>query len=309
MQWQKWSFVLLVFVACQTEKADQNLQRCDFQSVADSLRPVKGALVSTRFSSYEALQASIDLSHENGAQLRHCSQGKVVNSILRDGISQRDFEAARDSGLWEKLSLLLRSPVSVSNRRPLQIIANLSRRRPDLYGESDPAFYDLSAAMMRHLRVQDSSDLLIKDLTSPKGYFNTINHFTSQVFMTALFSEEVADLVADAHERKNIPELIHGNFSPAQIADLDQGPVDNYVDMVNNEWGQEFGKKLKGKYRIFPNKKWTPELLAAFLNDIQSHYTWTFQLDFTPFRPTDEVVWKFSKKMNGMLSDDRISNL
>ena len=74
--------------------------------------------------------------------------------------------------------------------------------------------------------------------------------------------------------------------------------MDNYVDLINNEWGQELGKQLKEKYNIDRETNWTPELLANYLNDLQSYYSWAFQIGFEPFRPEDDVVRRFSDKIN-----------
>jgi len=137
---------------------------------------------------------------------------------------------------------------------------------------------------------------------SEKGYLNTFNHVTAQAFMTSIFSEELADFIADVHERHNLPELISGNFSEAQLTDLDNGPVDNYIDLINNEWGQELGKSLREKYNISTKTRWTPELLAAYLNDIQRYYSWTFQIGFRPFKPADEMVKHFTNKINKVLA-------
>ena len=95
--------------------------------------------------------------------------------------------------------------------------------------------------------------------------------------------------------------MITGKFPEEEIKDLEEGPVDNYVDLINNEWGQELGKQLKKKYNINRETYWTPELLANYLNDIQSYYSWAFQIGFKPFRPEDEVIQRFSNKVNGAM--------
>jgi hypothetical protein len=114
----------------------------------------------------------------------------------------------------------------------------------------------------------------------------------------------LADFVGDTHERYYHPELITGKFSEKQVNDLDEGPLDNYVDVINNEWGQEIGVKLKEKYSINRNTRWTPELLASYLNELQRYYSWAFQIGFRPVRPDEEVVIKFSSKMNLVLAGD-----
>ncbi|MEP7127923.1 MAG: hypothetical protein ABI729_03605, partial [Chitinophagales bacterium] len=140
-----------------------------------------------------------------------------------------------------------------------------------------------------------------KDSTE-KGYLNTFNHMTAQAFITSCFSEELADFVGDTHERYHHPELILGKFSKKEINDLAEGPVDNYVDIINNEWGQEVGKQLSKKYAISRKTYWTPELMSNYLNDLQDYYSWAFQIGFKPFRPEDEQVIKFSRKMNAVLN-------
>jgi hypothetical protein len=42
-------------------------------------------------------------------------------------------------------------------------------------------------------------------------------------------------------------------------------------------------------------------LLTNYLNDIQGYYSWAFQIGFTPFRPSDEIVEQFTWKMNEVI--------
>ena len=74
-----------------------------------------------------------------------------------------------------------------------------------------------------------------------------------------------------------------------------------YIDIINNEWGQELGKALRIKYKIDQDTEWTPDLLASYLNDVQSYYSWVFQIGFEPFRASDEIVIRFSRKTNTVL--------
>jgi hypothetical protein len=179
-------------------------------------------------------------------------------------------------------------------------IENLGRRRPWQFGKGDVAFYDLAEAMVQHIAAVDTIDMPARDL-SEKGYLNTFNHITAQAFMTSIFSEELADFVADVHERFNMPELIAGHFTEKQLSDMETGPVDNYIDIINNEWGQELGKVLRKKYGLTKQTVWTPALLTAYLNDIQSYHSWAFQIGFTPFRSSDEKVIQFANKINTVL--------
>ena len=171
-----------------------------------------------------------------------------------------------------------------------------------MFGEGDLAFYDLAETMVYNISDDDLTLMPSEDL-SEKGYLNTFNHITAQAFITSIYSEEIADFVADVHERYHHPELITGDFTDDLRSDLENGPVDNYIDLLNNEWGQELGKQLKEKYHLTRHTYWTPELLADYLNDVQDYYSWAFQIGFKPFKSTDEKVIRFSKKINSVNKD------
>lgn len=267
------------------------------------------ALLATRIPSLEALKSVIQIEyHASGADsfvcLYHCSGGKAVTSILKTGVSQGDFNKARNSdALGDRLSLLFRSPYAVANRKDLEKVFLLSRWDPRLFGQGDVAYFDLAKQSAGHINTPDLAFLNPRDSTE-KGYINSFNHITAQALITTCFSEEMADFIADAHERHHHPELITGKFTEAQIKDLDEGPVDNYVDMVNNEWGQEIGKQLKEKYHLHRETHWTPELLADYLNDLQHYYSRAFQVGFEPFRREDELLRRFSEKMNTVMQEN-----
>ncbi len=275
----------------------------------------KGALLSTKFKTLDELKELIHIEYYQSdplsqqtlqfkpfVKLSHTTEYQEVSSILMKGVSEADFIKAGISGFWIRLQLAMDSPYFVFNRHSLLKVYNLSRRRGTVFGEGDMAFYDLAETMVNNISDHDLALMSGADL-SEKGYLNTFNHITSQVFMTAIFSERLADYIADTHERRNMPELISGNFTPEQLSDLAKGPVDNYVDIINNEWGQELGKVLKNKYKITSKTQWTPELLAHFLNDIQRYYSWVFQISFKPYRITDEVLVTFSGKINSVMNE------
>ena len=259
------------------------------------------ALLASRFNTLNELANAIDIQYgsKNGnyVQLVHCSKGASVTSILDSGIHEGDFRNARDGGFIDRLSLLWHSPYAVIHRSELQIISAMARRKPELYGEGDVAFYDLAESCVEHIYKDDLARLGYSD-TTEKGYINTFNHITAQALVTSLMSEQMADYIADAHERFHMPELLSGNFSPDQLIDKDKNPTDNYVDIINNEWGQEIGKVLKKKYAIHPETVWTKTLLTGYLNDLQSYYSWSFQIGFNPFKETDDVIDRFTKKLN-----------
>ncbi len=270
-------------------------------------RAVKGALLGTRFKSLEELKSVIKIEYFNDnassdsmVRVSHYSNGLEVISVLETGVSQGDFSKARDGNLWDRLSLVIRSPFTVINRADLERAYILSRRIPIWFGEGDVAFFDLAETSVANINTEDLAFRHAKDSTE-KGYLNSFNHITAQAFITSCFSEEMADFIADSHERFRHPELITGKFTEKQIKDLEEGPVDNYVDLINNEWGQEVGKALRKEHNISRETYWTPELLTNYLNDLQSYYSWAFQIGFKPFNPDDIVVLRFSNKINVLM--------
>ena len=274
------------------------------------LQPIRNvpkcALLSTRFKSFEALKEVIQIEYftegKSRVQLTHSGNGLMVHSILETGISEADFMRVQKGDLLDKIGLGIDTPYGAFHKNDLMRVYLLSRRRGNLFGEGDPAFYDLAEMMVCHIVGDDLLHMPAEDL-GEKGYINTFNHITAQAFMTTLFSEKLADFIADVHERKALPELVTGQFSHAQLNDLENGPIDNYVDMINNEWGQELGKTLTLKYNLNDETKWTPELLANYLNDVQKYYSWAFQIGFRPFNPTDQNVARFATKLNKVMGD------
>ena len=282
-------------------------------SETDSDRAINGALLASRIETLDELKSVIDIFYfidsasltdslevNSTVVLRHCSHGKEVVSELSSGISQDDIAKARDGDYGDQLALAISAPYAVANRMDLNKVYTLSRWKPNLFGEGDVAFYDLAKQSVGNIRTPDRAYLNERD-SSEKGYINSFNHITGQAIVTTCFSEEMADFIADVHELHNMSELTSGNFSIDQLNDVNNNPVDNYVDMINNEWGQELGKKLKVRYSITNKTEWTPELLANYLNDIQSYYSWAFRIGFRPFTIDDDVIKKFSNKINQVL--------
>jgi len=277
----------------------------------DSAHPhayIQGALLGTKFRSLEDLKTVLKVEYEASrlfdqkqVTITHASAGTEVTTILETGIDQNDFRSARDGGFWDRVSLAVRSPYTLMNRDDLVRVYYLSRRIDRIFGEDDVAFFDIAQTMMFNIPAEDLAAMPTRD-TTEKGYINTFNHINAQAFMTSVMSEDLADFIADVHERL-FPELITGQFSEEQLADLDEGPVDNYVDMINNEWGQELGKKLKDKYGITRNTEWTPELLTQYLNDLQEYYEWALQIEMKPYKPNDALMIKYATKINKIMGD------
>ncbi len=296
-------------------KNDAQVVKCTCSYLQDSLSSYVGtkALLASRFQSTDELKSVIDIDYFKGnspsehadsnntmVQLRHCSNGAQIISLLESGISQKEISDVAGGDIFDKASLVLRSPYAVSNRMLIYKIFNLARRRPHLFGAGDVAFYDLALASANNINTDELAYLHERD-SSEKGYINTFNHITAQALITSLFSEGLADFISDVHERNNMPELTTGRFTKEQLEHRDDNPVDNYVDMINNEWGQELGKKLRKKHCINSETKWTRDLLADYLNEIQSYYSKAFQIGFQPFTSDDELIIKFTYKINKVM--------
>lgn len=268
------------------------------------------ALLASRINSLEELKEIIEINYfnrfsedSNGkdtrsmVRLKHCSNGVEVISELKAGISQNDIINARNGNMTDKLTLLYNSPFAIANRMDINKIYLLARVKPYLFGEGDVAFYGLAAASVRKINTSRLAYLHPRD-SSEKGFINTFNHITAQAIITSCFSEDLADFVADVHELHNMPELTNGQFSNEQLHAPDDNPVDNYVDMINNEWGQELGKELKRRYNINSSTCWTAELLVNYLNEVQNYYSWAFQIGFEPFKKEDKEIIRFVEKIN-----------
>ncbi len=282
--------------------------------VSHKSRIGKEALLVTRIKSFDELKELVQITYADDTiaskgtvygkpwvRLIHRCEDREVTSELKAGISQSDFMLAKRGTVWDKVLLGLKSPFSLLNRKDLMRIEHLGRRKPETFGMGDPAFLDLAEIMVSHISDEDLMSIPVEDL-GEKGYLNTFNHIAAQALMTSIFSETLADFVADVHELYNMPELITGNFTNDQLANTIDGPVDNYIDMINNEWGQELGKSLSKKYLINRKTDWTPELLTNYLNDVQSYCSWALQIGFKPFRATDKKVIQFVRKINIVLA-------
>jgi hypothetical protein len=215
---------------------------------------------------------------------------------MTDGITQEDIMKARDGSIFDKLALALRSPYAAWNRRDLSKIYMLARIRPTIFGEGDVAFYDLAEASMRNILPVNGAFDNFRD-SLEKGYINTFNHITAQSLITALYNDEIAEYLSTVHERYAMPQLVSGLFSEKQLVDTLNFPVDNYVDIINNEIGQDLGNYLKFKYQITESTEWTPAFMCQFLNEIQAYYAKSFNLTITPFKEDDPLILRFSSKI------------
>lgn len=258
------------------------------------------ALLLTSFETFDEFKSVVEIQYlpdSKGVTLTHKSSGYEVISELRPGLSEGDLKGAVEGALGDKLSVAARSPYAVIAREELQGVEWLARHRPGIFGQDDVAFYDIAERMVRNLSIRSKQGMTDRDLDE-KGYLNTFNHVIAQAFMTSLYSEKLADFVADLHERENMPQLISGDFTEEQIIDLEFGALDNYLDMVNNEWGQEIGKYLSKELGIVKGQCWDYDLVSDYINGIQGFMSRSFGVSFTPLSAQDAMVVKWAGKLN-----------
>lgn len=330
--WLPWALLLVAMVLAGCDHArrpewEETVRSCQCpepprDSVTGELPPwagIRGALLATRFESLEDFKRAVrvryftegnpsDSNTKTAVKLSQCTGGVEISSVLVSGSSQADIQAAKDNGIYSQAILTWRLPSVVAHRADLERVYVLARRLPMNFREGDPSFFDLAYQSVNQINTIDIALRFPKD-TTEKGFLNSFNHTTAQAFITTIFSEEVADLVADLHERKNMPELTTGSFTVSQLANPNNNPVENYVDMINNEWGQQIGMKLRTQFGITRWTYWTPGLLANYLNAMLGYYAWAFEVGFKPFKKDDDIVIRFAEKINIVMGKKPILRL
>src|SRR5262245_6350426 len=169
-----WLFILLLLVSsigCDHTRRNSPIKRGEcgspvntsHQVTATPYESVQMALLGTRFTSFEELKTVIRIEYFPGVSptdsaggentmdsVRHCSNGQEVISVLASGISQGEIREARIGDFWDRLHVLFKSPYAVTKRGELSKVHLLARRRNDLFGEGDPAFYDLAESAAKN---------------------------------------------------------------------------------------------------------------------------------------------------------------
>ncbi len=273
-------------------------------------------LLATRFNTMESLREKVRIEYSNKkclhdstecgqseVYLEYTSGGQTIRRWFRSGVNQGDLLKHKEADLLTKARFVVRHPRLVRFRRELEKVHILSRRRADLFGSLDAAFYHFAETSFRNITTPATAFANFRD-SGEKGYLNTFNHITAQAIITAFFSEDLAELIGDLHERLNMPELSTGRFSAQQLQDSLNNPMDNYVDIINNEIGQQLGKQLKRKYGIHSFTICDAGLLTMLLNEIQSYYMRTLGIGLNTFCSSDELIIKFSNKLNKLRALD-----
>ncbi len=297
--------ITFLFISCSEKNSSTIIEYSDFGT---RCKP----LITTRFKDLDHLKTVVKISHDrdyskldssesknSSVRLVYTSNGETIDRTLHSGTKQSDLQKIQKADFLSKLSFLFNNPYAVRERKALELFHMMSRRRADIFGSNDKAFYNLAELSFRNINSLNA--FYTERDSSEKGYINTFNHITAQAIITSFFSEELADLIGDLHERSSMTELTSGQFTIQQLQDTFNTPMDNYIDIINNEIGQRLGRSLRLKYQINENTISNPQLITKYLNDLQLYYMWSFGIGMNSFHSSDEKIIIFSNKFNYLL--------
>ena len=267
------------------------------------------ALLTTDFESFEEFRHLVDLRYykkgkKEIVRLSYSHNGHMINGELTSGYADTEIQKAQHENALKKISVFFAEMNLLRYGGDAKKIYNMVRRRPHVFGADDVAVFNLAEKMMEHIYQDEKATLPAKTL-SEKGLINTFNHILGQTFFTSIYSEGISDFIADVHERGNLKAMTNGAFTEEELDDIEFGAVDNYVDIVNNEIGQELGKSLRKKYQMHKDMIWNEALLCNYLNDVQAHFTWCLHLNFEPFKVGDPEIGIYVKKLNRLTDDSQ----
>jgi RHS repeat-associated protein len=180
---------------------------------------------------------------------------------------------------WGKASYAASHP---GNALVLNKINNLSLRKNN---DQKMAFQDIANTLKANLSKGEARGTID----------NTFLHVAGQSFITTLFGEGYADLSGDIHERDH-KSLLTGNIQ----AGVDtQKAIDNYSDIINNQWGQRWGEAISKDLGITKDTEWTNDLTSKYLNALQDKISKGMGVKFDKsFKESDNFVKKTTEFIN-----------
>ncbi len=257
------------------------------------------ALVSSDYSTLEALKKSINIKYDKddvSVTVSHTFNNASVTKILGQGIRERDLRQLQSGSFSEKVSAVFNNPSIIYHERVLKGSLILAYKKSNI---TDIGNYHVAQIMANNLAGSAS----LSHQNSEKGLVNTFNHILGQAVLTIFYGASSADYVGDAHERGQ-PSLMTGAITEAETMQA----IDNYVDLINNQWGQTLGNELRQKYGnivdvggLVFDGKFNENLVntnlanvAGFLNDVQNYVGNTFGYTGKAFSSTDEIVKQYT---------------
>lgn len=250
-------------------------------------------LLATDYSSLEDLKKDINIEYneDKSVDLELVSHPEI-NHKLTDGVGDKEIKdlknQASKASLLEKANIAFDHPQLAWYRNDLQAIETMSYRKKNI---AELGLYNIADAFRNDIESGASA----KEL-GDKGLVNTFNHTFGQSVITMLFGENVADLAGDIHERDQ-PALRTGEFKNS--GDITQA-IDNYVDIMNNQIGQDLGADFKKKFAASLHFGFTPEASAELLNEGRDFFAKSFNLKFGKEKYTaeDDLAKRFCIVLN-----------
>lgn len=204
---------------------------------------------------------------------------KYKNTVLTHTLNNTGFTNDELKTFVGKVELCIQDPFMCSI---LNSINNMSYRAEN---SMKMAFGDMPDKMIGNLKNKPKDAAALS---------NTMLHVTGQALITAIWGAGVADVVGDMHERDQ-KSLMTGDIKDTELKQA----IDNYCDLVNNEFGQLWGKEIADKLKIGPHTTWTDELTANFLNELQDKFKESLNLKFDKkFSKDDQFVKDYTKFIN-----------
>lgn len=153
--------------------------------------------------------------------------------------------------------------------------------------------------IMRQMLLNADQKLDISNPTEVDAnqYSNSTLHFMGQVIFSILHGSEQAKFVADMHERGR-PHFFNSEGTYTMTTETLDDYEDIYRDLLNHEYGRQFGIILSKKYGEKISYKWPPETTAGVLNDIQGYLGKSYDLKFKDFKPSNPQLVRFTDLIN-----------
>jgi hypothetical protein len=209
-----------------------------------------------------------------------------INELSESTVTQAELKAAAAGGFLDKAAVALAHPELVWFKSDLEAIEKLSFVKKNTAGS---AIGHVTDAMLTHIKPP------AKSKAASEGRQNMLLHVFGQAVITTLFGRAAADLAGDIHER-DMASLISGAITPAEA----KGAIDNYVDLINNVYGQQLGAQLATSVGVGVGggTTWDPALTTEYLNAAQRWISREMGWKMSDFTVSDSVVVKFTALLN-----------
>ena len=257
-------------------------------------------IIASEHPTLEKLKEEIDITYGNGRVTVGHSKKKLKdrNTLRSSLIGEAELKKAHEaSEKWNhvrKALFGLSHPRLAINQTALERSEKLSFVKKN---NSGSALGRISNAMFDNIQNKPSVKPYEgpggEKLTSHDATKNMMLHVFGQSTFTVLYGEGAADLTGDLHERDQ-PSLITGEIGEDEEAQA----IDNYADMVNNEYGQEVGLHLRRRLGINDRTVWTPDITAKYLNSVQDYFSQSHEWSFKDFDASDARVHRFTNLLN-----------